>query len=394
MKDFWAEELQNQRKGKLKKLALFIGFIAIILLIIILIMVYMYNSKFRRWCDDNVLKKEVREENTRYIEIDGDENTQMYAYDKYICIFRKKTLEFYNKMGNQVGKIELDINKAVFATAGKYMAICEEQGQKFYLINGKEKLYENSIEGNINQINVSEGGYISIVLSNSSYKSIVDVYNKSGEKIFKTNLVTSRVTDVSISKDSQYLAMAEIDISGMLIKSSIQIVSMELARTNPEEAIVYKHEAPTGKLIINIEYQKNNNLICMYDDSIEMIRNNQNKELFTLKNKKISFMTVNSRDRITILEEISTGEYTSDTKSTIINPITLKTREYIAKGVAKKMRARGNRIAINFGLELHIIDLNGIVIKKYISETEISDIVMTENLVGIIYRNKIQILNI
>ena len=125
-----------------------------------------------------------------------------------------------------------------------------------------------------------------------------------------------------------------------------------------------------------------------------MIRNNQNKELFTLKNKKISFMTVNSRDRITILEEISTGEYTSDTKSTIINPITLKTREYIAKGVAKKMRARGNRIAINFGLELHIIDLNGIVIKKYISETEISDIVMTENLVGIIYRNKIQILNI
>lgn len=392
MKDFWAEELQNQRKGKLKKLALFIGFIAIILLIIIVIMVYMYNSKFRRWCDDNVLKKEVREENTRYIEIDGDENTQMYAYDKYICIFRKKTLEFYNKMGNQVGKIELDINKAVFATAGKYMAICEEQGQKFYLINGKEKLYENSIEGNINQINVSEGGYISIVLSNSSYKSIVDVYNKSGEKIFKTNLVTSRVTDVSISKDSQYLAMAEIDISGMLIKSSIQIVSMELARTNPEEAIVYKHEAPTGKLIINIEYQKNNNLICMYDDSIEMIRNNQNKELFTLKNKKISFMTVNSRDRITILEEISTGEYTSDTKSTIINPITLKTREYIAKGVAKKMRARGNRIAINFGLELHIIDLNGIVIKKYISETEISDIVMTENLVGIIYRNKIQIL--
>ena len=241
MKDFWAEELQNQRKGKLKKLAVFMGFIAIIILIVVLIIVYMYNMQFRKWCDDNVLRKEVLEEDTKTIELDGDENTQVYAYDKYICIFRKKSLEFYNRLGNQVEKIDIDINKPVFTSAGKYMAICEEQGQKFYLICVKEKLFENSIEGTINQINVSEGGYVSIVLSNASYKSIVDVYNKSGKQVFKTNLVTSRVADVSISKDSKYLAIAEIDISGILIKSSIQIISMELAQTNAKEAMIYKH---------------------------------------------------------------------------------------------------------------------------------------------------------
>ena len=92
MKDFWAEELQNQQKGKLKKLALVIVLVLIIIAIFVLIAIYMYNLEFRRWCDENLLRKEILQENTKFIELDGDENTQIYAYDKYICIFRKKSL--------------------------------------------------------------------------------------------------------------------------------------------------------------------------------------------------------------------------------------------------------------------------------------------------------------
>ena len=221
---------------------------AILLLIIaimIVISIYFFNLEFRNWCDENVLSKELLEEDTRVIELDGDENTQVYAYDKYICVFRKKTLEFYNKVGTQVDKIELDINNAVFSSAGRYLAICEENGQKFYLISGREKIYENQIEGNITQINVSRNGFVSVVMSNTSYKSIIDVYDRSGKEIFKTNLVTARVADVSISQDSKYLAIAEVDLPGIIISSSIQIVSMELAQTNPKEAIIVKSIALT-----------------------------------------------------------------------------------------------------------------------------------------------------
>lgn len=394
MKDFWAEELQNQRRGKLKKLAILITFIIIVIAFLVLIAVYMLNMGFRRWCDDNILIKEVLEEDAKTIELDSNENAKVYAYDKYICIFRKKTLEFYNRSGNKIDALEIDINNPVFVSAGDYIAISEEQGQKFYLICGREKLYENSIEGTINQINVNEGGYISIVLSNASYKSVVEIYDKSGKEVFKTNLVTSRVADVSISKDNKYLAIAEIDISGILIKSSIQIVSMELAQTNPKEAILYKYEAPTDKLIINIEYQDKGNLICLYNDAIEMLKDNQSTKIVDLNEQKTSFMTINLKNRIAILEEISTGEYTSDTDVKIINPVTLKQREYIGNDVAKSIYTYENKIAINFGAELHIIDTNGILLKKYISTTEINDVVISKDLVGVIYRDKIQIINI
>ena len=239
-----------------------------------------------------------------------------------------------------------------------------------------------------------KGGYVSIVLSNASYKSIIGIYDKSGKEIFKTNLVTSRVVDVSISKDSKYLAIAEIDISGILIKSSIQLISMELAQTKPDEAKLYKYEAPTDKLIINIEYQDKENLICLYNDSIEILKNNQSTKIVALNERKTSFMTINLKNKIAILEEISTGEYTSDTDVKIIEPITKKEREYIGEDVAKSIYTCENKIAINFGAELHVINTNGILLKKYISTTEINDVVITKDIIGVIYRDKIQIINI
>lgn len=394
MKAFLSKELQNRKKDRVIKIIIVILIILLITAIITCLYEYFSNIEFRRWCDKNILRKEIMQKDSVSIELDGDDNSKVYAYEKYICIFRKKTLEFYNKLGTQINKIELDINEAVFSTAGRYMAICEENGQKFYLICGKEKLFEGKVEGNITQINVGRNGYVSIVLSNTSYKSIVDVFDKTGKEVFKTNLVASRVVDVCISQDSKYLAIAEVDLSGILIKSKIQIVSIELAQTNPTEAILYKYEAPTDKLIMNIEYQEQNKLICMYNDGIEILQDNVSTELAKFDNRQLTFMTSELNNSIVLVEEVSTGGYTADTNINIINSRTLKKIQYTTQDVTKSIKTSDNKIAVNFGTELHIINKNGILLKKYISGTEINDIVITDALVGVVYKDKIQIIDI
>ena len=391
---FLGERATESKKNRILKRII----LAILVLLIIAIGIFIYeyyrNLDFRQWCDENVLKKEIMQEDTKSIELDGDENTKVYSYEKYICVFRKKTLEFYNKMGTQSEKMELDINEAVFTTAGRYMAICENNGQKFYLICGKEKLFESEIEGNITQIKVSRNGYVALVISNTSYKSIVDVFDKDGKEIFKTNLVSSRVADICMSQDSKLLAIAEVDLSGILIQSKIQVVSMELAQNRPNEAILYKYEAPTDKLIMNIEYQEQNKLVCMYNDGIECLQENKSTELAKFENRQLAFTTIELNNSIVFVEEVSTGEYTADTKVKIINSETSKETEYVTKNVAKSILTSNNKIAINFGTELHIIDKNGFLVKKYISDSEINNIVMTDALVGIVYKDKIQIINI
>ena len=94
-----------------------------------------------------------------------------------------------------------------------------------------------------------------------------------------------------------------------------------------------------------------------------------------------------------MVEENSTGKYVSETYVNIINPINNKKRQYITENTAKAITTYSNKIAINFGTELHIIGNNGILIKKYKSNTEINNVVMTDNLVAIIYNDKIAIVN-
>ena len=224
-----------------------------------------------------------------------------------------------------------------------------------------------NIEGNITQISVNRNGYLSVVISNTSYKSVVDVFDRNGKEIFKTNLRTARVVDVSISQDSKYLAIAEVDLSGIIIKSSVQIVSMDLAQTNPDEAFINKYEATTGKLIMKIKYQENNRLICMYNDSIDIFYENENKEFVKYDEKKLAFTTV--------------------------NPNNNKKKQYITSNVAKALTTSENKIAINFGTELHIVNTNGILIKRYKSNSEINNVVMTDNLVAIVYSDNIAIIN-
>ena len=132
----------------------------------------------------------------------------------------------------------------------------------------------------------------------------------------------------------------------------------------------------------------------MYNDAIEMLQDKQSTGILKLENAKLDFATIELNNRIAVLEEISTGEYTADTKVKIINPETLKEKEYISEDVAKAVNTSENKIAINFGTELHIINKYGILLKKYISEVEINDIVMTEGLIGIVYKDKIQIINL
>jgi len=391
MKDFLANELQNRRRNRVIKFTILLIFILIIITTIVLTCVYFCNVNFRKWCDEKIINKEVAQSKVKSITINKDENVQVFAYDKYICILRKKTLEFYNRIGSKEGAIEIDITNAEFSAAGRYLAVCEKNGQKICLISGKEKMYENNIEGNITQISVNRNGYLSVVISNTSYKSVVDVFDRNGKEIFKTNLRTARVVDVSISQDSKYLAIAEVDLSGIIIKSSVQIVSMDLAQTNPDEAFINKYEATTGKLIMKIKYQENNRLICMYNDSIDIFYENENKEFVKYDEKKLAFTTINLNNRIVLIEETSSGEYTSDTYLDIVNPNNNKKKQYITSNVAKALTTSENKIAINFGTELHIVNTNGILIKRY--NSEINNVVMTDNLAAIVYSDNIAIIN-
>ena len=51
-------------------------------------------------------------------------------------------------------------------------------------------------------------------------------------------------------------------------------------------------------------------------------------------------------------------------------------------------------IALNLGAEVEFISTSGMLVKRYVSSQEITNLVVSDNIAGIIYRDKIEIINL
>lgn len=382
------------KKINKKKLVLTIIIMLLIIVTMTIFIVYCINTDFRKWVDKNILQKEIKQENTVSIEFNGENDTNVYAFNKYIVLLENKTLKMYNSVGTEEATITTDINNPIFDTDGKYLVVAEKDGESIYLLEDKQILWSTKIEGKISEVQINENGYVGIVISDMSYKNIVNIYNLEGKNLFKTYIATNKVVDISISRNNQYLAIAEVDMSGVLIQSSIKVIDILKAKEDPNNSIINTYFAEVGKLITNIEYQSKERLLCIYTDSINIIEENSDKYLTNLENTKITFVSIELKNNIVTVEEKQAGEYASNSSVNIANTTTNKTKIYETEEIAKEIYSYEDVIALNFGTELHVINTNGWLMKKYISEQEINKVVISNKIAGVIHRDKIEIIDL
>lgn len=392
MKDYW-EEPKQKKVNKKKIISVAITSIVVIVTISIAI-VYYNNKPVREWIDKNILRKEVMQDNVTTIELKENQNTNIYAFNKYIGVLNKNKFTIYGNTGNEENSLEVQISNPIFNSANRFLVMAEKKGKKLYLITDKDITWEAEVEGNISQVHVNKNGYVAVVITDTSYKTVINMYNSEGKEMFKTYLSSTRTADVAISNDNKYLAIAEVDTSGTIIQSNIKIISIEKASSDPTNSLENTYKGESDKLITNIKYQDKNKLICMYTDSIHIIENNQDTTLIDKQNKKMIFQSVELTNHAIGIEEKSSGLFTADSVVNIINTENRGTKEYTVNSVAKEIYTYGNIIALNLGTEIEFINTDGWLVKRYIANQEITNIVVSDNIAGIIYRDKIEIINL
>lgn len=384
---------QIQRELNIKKVIIIILISILIIAVVLVFSLYIAEEEFRKWVDINVLRKDISTENVATIDLNVDKNNQIFCYNKYICILNEKNLKLYNSSGENITDISVDINTAIFSSNDKYLAIAEKNGQEFCVISDKTYSWRQKVDGEILQIHVNRNGYIVLVTTDTTYKSIITVYDNTGKQLMRNFLASTRVIDVSISNDNKYVAYAEIDTTGTLINSSVKIVSIENAQKKSEEATIYSKEATTSKMIIKIKYQEKGELICVYDDSINVIKEGQESEIIK-KDDSMTFVSGNLNNSIAYIKEQQKGIFDSSSTLSIINSSNNQTYTYNFDEIAKEMYTYGNIIGINIGTEIYFINTNGMLIKKYTSNQEITNVIISNNLSIIIYKDRIEIINL
>lgn len=387
------KEINLKRKMSIRKKILIATIVLFIIGILIIFSLYIAEESFRVWVDLNLLRKNVTTEDVPTIDLDTNKSNQIYVYSKYIAILNEKKVSLYNNYGDKTSEISVDISNAIFDSSNKYLAIAEDGGKNFYLFLEGTYLWSGNINGEILQIHVNQNGYMAIVTTDSTYKSIITLYNSQGEELFNYRLSTTRVIDATISKDNKYLAFAELDTSGTLIQSNIKVLSIDNALNSKNESIIYSYSADRDKLITNIKYQEKGQLICMYNDSIDAINNNENNEFLSI-NTNVAFASIELANAIVYVEEKKEMFKCNSIIHIDSNMQNGQKNVYNLEEAVKDIKARDNVIAVNVGTDLYFLDTNGWLIKKYSSKQEITTISFSNNLAAIIYKDRIEIVNL
>ena len=395
MKDFWKEPKETKEK-KVNKKKVIITIIAIITLFLIIISaIYINNKNVRLWIDKNIFRKEVIQNNLPTIELNESDTQNIYAFNKYIGVLSKNQFAIYDNSGKKQDELNIEITKPIFNSNGRHLVIAEEKGQKVYLITDKGIAWEKSIEGNISQVEVNKNGYVAITIVDTINKTVVAVYDNTGNWLFNNILSTTRVVSTSLSNDNKYLALAEIDTSGTQIQSSIKVMSIEEGKNNPSNSIKKVYNSEKGDLITQIKYQEKDKLLCMYTDKIDVIKTDETTETISEnKDKKVSFTSISLSNSAVMLEEKSSGLFTADSIVSIINPDNKNISTYTTEAVTKEIYTYDNIIGLNLGAEVEFINTSGWLVKKYTAEQEITNIVLSNSMAGIVYRDKIELINL
>ncbi len=391
------EGREKIKKINKKKLTVLIIISVLILTSIILFCVYMGNKTFRDFMDKYVLMKNVTENNLNSITLEEPENIQVYAYDKYISVFSQNKLVGYNSNGKKEYELSVEITNPIIDTNNRFLLIAEKEKQRIYLISGNNIVWQKDLEGNISRINVNKNGYVSVIITGTTYKSIIQTFDSQGNEMFKTYLSNSIAMDSDISSDNKYMSFAEISTNGTTVQSRIKTVSIQKAKEKEasSDPIISNIASPTDSVALSIKYQDSNRLVCMYDDSIHILQNGADEELLKLKEdgQKVVFGDIKLNNFVVRILEKSVLLSTQSTVE-FVNVGSKKTNIYTIDSVVKEIYVNNNYIALNLGSEVYFVGTNGWLNKKYTSSQEVRKVVINNECAGIVYRDKIEIINL
>ncbi|MBP3256073.1 MAG: hypothetical protein J6M60_06290 [Clostridia bacterium] len=397
MKIIGIDEEEEVKKKVLnhKKIVITIAVVLITLTLIIFYCIYLGNRDFREFTDKYLFMKNVTENNLVSIALEEGEDNYVYAYDKYVSILSQNRLVGYNKLGNKEYELKVEVSNPISDSNGRFLIIGEKEGKKVYLVSGNNIVWENQLEGNISRVSVNKNGYVSVILTGTTYKSIIQTFDNNGKELFKTYLSSSLAMDSDISSDNKYLSFAEVSTNGTLVQTIVKTISIQKAQEKPSESIIHAVSVPSDKVPLNLKYQDSNKLICMFNDSVELIKDDEHQEIMNLteNGKKITYGGAelnNSIFRVVEKNTFLSSETTIEIQNTGSGQVSL----YILDGTAKEVYSHDNTIALNLGTEVHFVGSNGWLLKKYTSNQDVKKIVINNDFAGVIYKNKIEIVDL
>jgi len=350
---------------------------------------YIGSQESRDVINKTVFKTEVTQADAPRIELDQSTNSSVYAYGSRVAVLSGNKLTIYNNKAEKEKEIEVVVNQAKFATAGNYLLLADAEGSNVYLIHNGNLQWKKTIDGQTSQVCVTEKGAVGISMSGTTYKSVIIMYGITGQELFRSYLASATVTDLDISNDGKYLSYVEISTSGLSVVSMVKTISVDKAKQSSSESILYTYSSQSNELVLKIK-QNGSKVVEFKDTGIFVCdKGEENKILEIPTNSGFADIDLNGY-AYKLVENID-GE---NSELTVQNVNTTAASIYTISEAVISMYCSKSMIAINIGNEVLFVNARAWPSKKYVTDKNISDIVMGDQIAAIIYKDSVSIVKL
>ena len=141
---------------------------------------------------------------------DGTEVIKAYNDSSKLFLFSSDKTLLLSKSAKVLSEIPVEYGApAVKYNSGKALIYDRDSG-KYRLQNTSEIITLKETENTITAGAVGKKGNYALATYGSGIQSVLNVFNKSDEKVFTWNFASERVTDISLSDDGKYAAVGTI----------------------------------------------------------------------------------------------------------------------------------------------------------------------------------------
>lgn len=210
---------------------------------------------------------------TLNVSFEGGNEYKTKPFKDNVIMYNNRGVRAINSGGETEWEIEETLSEPIVETKGSYILLADLAGKHFASIYKNGRPYrEIKTENDIISAKVTGKGYSAFATDTDGYKGKVTVYNRHGNQIYEWYSGSGYVTDVELTENGRYLAVAQLISDGEVASTKIQFIDTR------HDKVVATAER-TGEIAVCLKSVTSDRLAVVTDKSISGY-NMQGKEKF------------------------------------------------------------------------------------------------------------------
>ena len=304
--------------------------------------------------DKKVKKGSVK--NSFAIEHNSYEN--LCVYDNHIVCYDKNGIKYLNvKDGKSIWSHTYTMVNPMAREGNNCLVIGDIGAKNVILLQDKDVLWNETLDGKIRNVNIDNKDNVVVIREDDGYKSIIDIYNKAGDKIVYMGKKNDIVVDAFLTKDEKKVILNCIVPYGSITVGRMEIVDIE------SKEKVKENESSDG-IFTSMWHTSKGTIFALNDSSLVCYDKNGEEKYREKFDMVYSADVVNDKNlAVAVKENEETKVYTFSEKGK-------QKADYIINEEVDRVKAINDIVAVICKRGIYFFNDKNHYIREYRSEDE------------------------